>query len=169
MESIAAWDGKVWSTVGSPAAEGKAIARTRVIDHGSGPALYAVGDFQTIGAVAANDIARWDGKAWSPVGDGISVPDSLLLDAVYFENAVDSGLFGGGTVAGFSGTASVGAVRYWCVCADLTGDGFVGQDDLAALLAAYGASAGGDIDKDGDTDQADLGVLLQQYGTACEP
>jgi agmatine deiminase len=50
---------------------------------------------------------------------------------------------------------------------DLTGDGYVGQDDLGVLLSAYGNDDGGDIDGDGDTDQADLGALLGMYGEDC--
>jgi hypothetical protein len=50
---------------------------------------------------------------------------------------------------------------------DLTGDGFIGQDDLGVLLASYGQDDGGDIDGDGDTDQADLGALLGVYGQDC--
>ncbi len=51
--------------------------------------------------------------------------------------------------------------------ADLTGDGYVGQDDLGELLGSYGQDDGGDIDGDGDTDQADLGELLGMYGQNC--
>ncbi|HEB61383.1 MAG TPA: metallophosphoesterase family protein [Phycisphaeraceae bacterium] len=50
---------------------------------------------------------------------------------------------------------------------DLDGDGFVGQQDLGILLAAYMFNDGGDIDGDGDTDQADLGALLAVYDTSC--
>ncbi|MCK4873165.1 MAG: hypothetical protein KAS72_10605 [Phycisphaerales bacterium] len=48
--------------------------------------------------------------------------------------------------------------------ADLTGDGYVGQEDLGVLLAAYELNADGDLDGDNDTDQADLGILLAEYG-----
>lgn len=47
---------------------------------------------------------------------------------------------------------------------DLDGDFDVDIQDLAILLAAYGAGDGGDIDEDGDTDIADLAVLLANYG-----
>jgi hypothetical protein len=51
--------------------------------------------------------------------------------------------------------------------ADLDGDGYVGQADLATLLASYNQDAGGDIDGDGDTDQTDLAELLSVYNTDC--
>jgi hypothetical protein len=50
---------------------------------------------------------------------------------------------------------------------DLTGDGFVDQADLGALLSSYGQDDGGDIDGDGDTDQADLGALLGLFNQPC--
>src|SRR5262245_6872612 len=43
-----------------------------VYDDGSGPALYAAGDFAQAGGVAANGIARWDGQAWHSLGAGVS-------------------------------------------------------------------------------------------------
>lgn len=55
--------------------------------------------------------------------------------------------------------------------ADLNGDGFVDQADLAALLANYGSTdalpSDGDVDGDGDVDQGDLAGLLGVYGQAC--
>ena len=56
---------------------------------------------------------------------------------------------------------------------DLTGDGAVGEDDLALVLAAYGDSAAatpetGDLDGDGDVDLADLSRILSVFGTACD-
>jgi len=41
-----------------------------VFDDGSGPALYAGGDFTTAGGVAANRIAKWNGSSWSQLGSG---------------------------------------------------------------------------------------------------
>ncbi len=76
-----------------------------------------------------------------------------------------------GAIVGYGETPGGDIHAYLLVpvtCAeDLTGDGFVGQDDLGVLLAAYGVDDGGDIDGDGDTDQADLGALLGAFGGDC--
>jgi hypothetical protein len=40
-------------------------------DDGTGPALYAGGMFTSIHGVAANQVAKWDGASWSPLGSGI--------------------------------------------------------------------------------------------------
>jgi hypothetical protein len=39
---------------------------------GGGPALYAAGEFESVGDAAASRIAKWDGNAWSPLGSGLS-------------------------------------------------------------------------------------------------
>ncbi len=49
--------------------------------------------------------------------------------------------------------------------ADLDGDGGVGSDDLAALLAAWGGG-GADLDSDGVVGSGDLAILLAAWG-AC--
>ncbi|MCP4246482.1 MAG: hypothetical protein GY778_05485, partial [bacterium] len=43
-----------------------------VYDDGSGPALYVGGEFTIAGDVFANNIARWDGTSWSPLGSGMN-------------------------------------------------------------------------------------------------
>jgi len=48
---------------------------------------------------------------------------------------------------------------------DLDADGDVDLQDLAVLLAAYGADDSGDVDGDGDTDLTDLATLLSNYGS----
>ncbi len=57
---------------------------------------------------------------------------------------------------------------------DVDGDGYVGQTDLGALLAAYGSQTGdgnynanADFDGDGFVGQSDLGLLLSHYGESC--
>ncbi|MGP1345619.1 MAG: hypothetical protein ACTS3F_02990 [Phycisphaerales bacterium] len=50
---------------------------------------------------------------------------------------------------------------------DLNFDGKVNSDDLAILLGAFGAGAGGDCDTDGETDSDDLAILLSAFGTTC--
>lgn len=57
-------------------------------DDGSGPALYVAGYFTSVGGVPINCVARWNGTAWSALGDG--------FDAYVDELAV----FDDGTVAG---------------------------------------------------------------------
>ncbi len=80
--NVARWDGAAWSAV-----SGGADARVRALrvhDDGSGPALYAGGDFTTIGGVAAGRSARFDGAGWTPLSLGMN-------DSVHVFGAYDSG------------------------------------------------------------------------------
>lgn len=60
---------------------------------------------------------------------------------------------------------------------DITGDGFVGVDDLDILLAnwgenvgmGFGAIASGDLSRDGVVGQADLDIVLGAWGTGTPP
>lgn len=72
--SVARWDGVQFSAVGGAFEHpsGAVIRALHVHDDGSGPALFAGGRFSTAGAVAASAIARWNGAAWAPVGNGMS-------------------------------------------------------------------------------------------------
>jgi hypothetical protein len=54
---------------------------------------------------------------------------------------------------------------------DVNGDGQVDLEDLAILLANFGAAGAGfedgDLDGDGDVDLADLALLLARFGAVC--
>jgi hypothetical protein len=57
-------------------------------------------------------------------------------------------------------------------CPDLDGDGVVGLQDLALLLANFGVTEGagfddGDLDGDGDVELQDLAILLARFGGEC--
>lgn len=89
---IAKWDGLAWSALGSGVGGG-AVFTMVVFDDGAGDghALYAGGSFTSAGGTPANRIARWDGSAWTPLGDGLSGPVRAM--AVF-----DDGLGGGSTL-----------------------------------------------------------------------
>ena len=83
---IAKWNGSAWSPLGSgvtkPSYDNSTV-RSLIWD---GSCLYAGGWFTTAGGVAANNIARWDGTQWSPLGSGIAVHSyvsSLFWDGAF--------------------------------------------------------------------------------------
>lgn len=76
--NIAAWNGSVWLPI--PGAGGtngvsgggfpRVLALTVYDDDGSGPnlpQLIVAGSFTSAGGIACNNIARWNGSAWSPL------------------------------------------------------------------------------------------------------
>ena len=72
---------------GRPWAQG--CERLRLALAVSGTNLYAGGYFTTAGGVAANNIAKWDGSAWSALGSGMD-------GAVYALAVSGTNLYAGG-------------------------------------------------------------------------
>ncbi|TVQ62938.1 MAG: hypothetical protein EA378_03750 [Phycisphaerales bacterium] len=79
---IARWDGQSWSGVGTGlgvVAPGSAAARAlAVFDDGTGPALYAGGNFTATPEQPEAYLSRWDGQSWSGVGGGVNGPVTAL-------------------------------------------------------------------------------------------
>jgi hypothetical protein len=66
---VARWDGNAWSPLGLGVAGGVQFTHvTSLVATDSD--LYVGGDFTQAGGQAANHIARWDGRVWSPLGLG---------------------------------------------------------------------------------------------------
>jgi hypothetical protein len=87
--SVARWDGAAWDAMAggmrADQAFGQIFAMLRLGDD-----VYATGSFQTAGGAAANNIARWDGAAWFPLGEGLD-------DTGYALTALGGKLYVGGT------------------------------------------------------------------------
>src|SRR5947207_1090037 len=67
---IARRNGQGWSPLG--AGTNSSVVALAVFDDGTppGPALYAGGTFDSAGGAPASSIARWNGQAWSALGQG---------------------------------------------------------------------------------------------------
>ncbi|SDT33448.1 hypothetical protein SAMN04488543_3795 [Friedmanniella luteola] len=89
VRSVARWDGQGWDAlaggVTATISHGQVFAMTSL-----GGDLYATGAFQTAGGRVMNNIARWDGSAWLPLGDGLD-------DAGYALTVLGGKLYVGGT------------------------------------------------------------------------
>ncbi|QOC21811.1 hypothetical protein IC757_12305 [Wenzhouxiangella sp. AB-CW3] len=74
--AVARWDGSAWASLGSGIEDDSqplpGVFGLEWFDDGTGPALYAAGDFDIAGGEVANRIARWDGAGWTPLGSGMS-------------------------------------------------------------------------------------------------
>jgi len=69
---LARWDGESWSPLASQLNPFASVFALQVFDDGTGEALYAAGQFNTAGSVAASNVARWDGTSWTSVGGGFN-------------------------------------------------------------------------------------------------
>jgi hypothetical protein len=109
VKRIAKWDGSTWSPLGTGLASGSAwVLHTH--DDGSGPALFAGGDFLHAGGVFTLGLARWNGTLWSSVG-------SPTLAAVRALESFDDGsgpaLFAGGLFTKNSPSGPMNYVAKW--------------------------------------------------------
>ena len=67
------------------------VSAVAVYDDGNGAALYVGGDFTVAGHVVANNIAKWDGTQWQPLGSGMN--DEVRTLAVYNGELIAGGEF----------------------------------------------------------------------------
>ncbi len=69
---IARWNGASWSAVGGGLWNASGARDLVVYDSGSGPQLYAIGNFRKAGQLDVSGLARWNGTTWSDVGGGLT-------------------------------------------------------------------------------------------------
>ncbi|MBI1849482.1 MAG: hypothetical protein HYR85_03955, partial [Planctomycetes bacterium] len=100
---VARWDGSAWNPIGHVAgiSEDPPIVKALAsFDDGSGPALYAAGDFMSIDGVAANHVARWRNNTWSAVGTSVpggGFPGVTVVDALtVFDDGSGAALYASG-------------------------------------------------------------------------
>ncbi len=151
VHQVARWSAKGWSAVGSTATGADAGAGALAIfDDGTGPALYAGGDFTTLAGLSTSHAARWDGAQWSPLGNGTdarvsglaSLPGSppTLVAGGDFANA------GGVAAARVAAWGGTGGAFAWSALAG----GAAAPVRAVAALDAFGTGtttlyAGGDF------------------------
>ena len=85
-----------------------------VFDDGSGPGLYAGGQFETAGGQMARGLARWDGSTWTEVGGGVVGGgfDGTVLALVVLDDGGGPALFVGGFLVS-AGGVPVNKVARW--------------------------------------------------------
>lgn len=78
-DALGRWDGVSWQALGHPIVSSGCVEReisAMAVYRGD---LIVGGCFSSIGGVAAQNIARWDGTAWHPLGAGVNAPVKTLL------------------------------------------------------------------------------------------
>jgi hypothetical protein len=166
-KNIARWNGTSWSALGTGV--GSTVGAICAFDDGagSGQSLYVGGFFLSAGGISANNLARWDGAAWSDVGGGVNSSVSELK-AIQLSPRDAEVLYVGGQFT--LSPAGDSYLARWQGCptvtpclGDFDGNGTVDGADLATMLGAWGGP-GADLDGSGATDGADLAVLLGAWG-----
>jgi len=120
LSHVGKWDGASWSALGDGINTTGVVYSLATLDDGNGPALYAGGSFSMAGGVPAQRIARWDGSAWSALGNG---PGFSVRSMCMFDSGGGPMIHAGGLsdVAKWNGTT-------WTVV------GSIGPTDVYALV-----------------------------------
>jgi hypothetical protein len=105
--SIAKWNGSAWSGLGSGIVQG-GVTALAVFDDGTGPALYAAGNFYSAGGLPARSFAKWNGSAWSVPA---MIEGTVSALAVY-DDGSGPALYLGGQFATAGGVATSGLARW---------------------------------------------------------
>jgi hypothetical protein len=95
IAALARWNGQTWAPLGAGLFSG-GVSALAVYDDGSGPALYAAGEFEKIGQVVVNRIAKWDGQTWSPLGAGITDANGIPYKLAVYDDGSGPALYMGG-------------------------------------------------------------------------
>jgi len=139
---IAKWNGKAWSALDSGiefsgTSSAPLVQSLTVFDDGTGdgPALIVGGSFDMAGGRPANSIARWNGKAWSALGDG--------LTGGAFPNPAPAVLALAATDSGFTGRPELYAGGQFQF-ADGVAAPYIARWD-GVEWSALGAGTGGDV------------------------
>ncbi|MFN0242402.1 MAG: hypothetical protein ACKVWV_05865 [Planctomycetota bacterium] len=148
VKSIARWNGSQWSSLGTgleqSGTEAVGYALCEYDDElGAGPMLYAGGTFEFAGGVPANNIARWNGSAWSSLGSGIP---GGLVHALAVHRDVAGGqpaLFAAGQFFTAGGVPARNIARWSGTAWSSLGGGLAGSGaDTVRALAVFDDGSG---------------------------
>jgi hypothetical protein len=130
-DNIASWNGSAWNALGSGLSMTSEYQTPNVWDiEVVGKDVYAGGDFENAGGNASGDyIARWDGSAWYPLGDG-------LTNTVYALDASGPNLYVGGYFTDAGGHAEGDHIARWNGKGWLTLDS--GVDNMINAISVEG-------------------------------
>jgi hypothetical protein len=115
-DHLAVWDGVSYAPLGAPigGAVPLIVLDLQVADLGDGERLFAGGRFLTIDGVPANNIAVWDGAAWSALDSGLVRTSGFaqVLTMAVFDDGSGDALFVGGRFD-LAGGAPASRIAKW--------------------------------------------------------
>lgn len=131
---VARWDGSSWHPLGDGLTNvgWGSISALAIGPDGS---LYVGGDFTTAGGQPVNYVARWDGAAWHPLGDGMGGSGSPYVEALVV--GPDGSLYAGGRFITAGGTPANHIARWDGTRWHPLGGG---MDGLTTQALAFGPS-----------------------------
>jgi hypothetical protein len=107
VRGVARWTGAAWAPLGE--GFGEPVRALKVFDDGSGPRLFAAGDFQSSGSTPTSHIAVWNGSAWSGIGD-LAGGSAFALEV--FDGGTGPALYVSGAFKQAGGIPAASVARY---------------------------------------------------------
>ena len=159
VDNIARWNGTAWTALGSGISTSGSGRRTSVSALAVAPngTVYAGGFFDLAGGLPANNVARWDGSAWSALGTGTA--NGVNNEARALAVASGGNLYVGGRFSQAGGVPANGVARWngsaWTALgaglqSSFGGTSFPGNASALALAPNGDLYAGGDFDQAGN-------------------
>jgi len=113
--SVAKWNGTAWSALGdglSNDAAGNNPGNIKYIAFDTSNNLYAAGNYIYSGSTICNSIAKWDGTAWSALGDGLTISGGYQSNVNFLVFDTSNNLYAGGNFA-TSGATTCDSIAKW--------------------------------------------------------
>jgi trimeric autotransporter adhesin len=111
------------------------VSELRVIDAGTGLALYAGGSFQAAGGKLAFGVARWDGESWSALGHGLR--SGIVAALVGFDDGRGRALYAGGSFETSGATIVRGIARWDGLTWSEVGGGIAGAPSSKPAVSSF--------------------------------
>ena len=166
---VARWNGTAWNglNMGVSNGIGSPVHTVAVASNGE---VYAGGSFTVAGGIIANNVAKWNGTTWSPLGTGV--------DGTVYALAVASNgdVYAGGVFTRAGGTAANYVAKWdgmaWNALGTGTANGVATANGLNTVILALVVASNGDVYAGGVFTQA--GGVAANYvarwnGTAWSP
>jgi len=138
-QSLAAWDGSAWRSLGAGFVAPEAVWSLEVGDLGDGGLLYLAGGFQQIAGMACSGVASWDGVAFGVLGDGLGMTgfSPFVNETAIWDDGSGVALYAVGRFESIDGVDAALAARFrpasgW----ERIGPGLVAVDAITTLDAA---------------------------------
>jgi len=151
VSHIAKWDGAGWSTLGAGVSSNSGFVAIGALAVASNGEVYVGGNFSRAGGVAANNVAKWNGTAWTSLGTGTS--NGVSGDVYALAVAGSGQVYAGGS---FTQTGA-GAANYfskwngmaWNSLGTGVGNGVNGSINMLAVASTGDVYVGGSFTQAG--------------------
>lgn len=130
--NVVKWNGNAWSALGSGITGVNNGAVEALTTDGSG-SLYAGGNFTNAGGISVNNIAKWNGSAWSALGSGMGGGNPHDVYGLITDGA--GNVYAGGSFVTAGGVTVNGIAKWNGSTWSALSSGVTGNSPLVQTLA----------------------------------